>query len=222
MNPKLDNVIQQGLRADELAARYRLEDRLPAGMLAQLRSDIDTLKFAIPGTMEARRRAEASTVSEQTALARGYELARGVRTLVRRSSASAGVRKHYGIGVACNPRLHPDVVALLEQILTRAEAEPEEATSVGIVAEDIAALRGALDTIRTADRVQRDLKIQSPKTRQSRQDLVQRVLKAVHRISGAGLTRFANQPPAAEFEALVPRRRRPPQATPTPEVPKVA
>jgi hypothetical protein len=221
MSKSFDNIIQSGLRATELAVRHGLQDRLPADLLDQLADDIATLQSLVPEALEVRRVAQASTASEQAALAHGYELTRGLRALVRRSGAPAEVGKHYGVGATCSPKVHSEVVSLLEQILNRAEAQPAEATSLGIVSEDLERLRTALSSIHTADRVQRDLKIRSPKTTQSRKDVAARVMHAVRRVSGAGLAQFAGQPAAVEFEGLIARRRRGPSSVPTPTTPNV-
>lgn len=208
MKPSFDHVIHSGLRTHGVALRYPVGDRLQPGTLDRLLDDIETLKGLVPETVEVRRVAMASTAMERAALARGYEIVRGVRSLARAADVSSEVRKHYGVGAECNPKLHNDVVSVLEQILNRASAEPNEAARVGIADEDLANVRAALVEIRNADRVQRELKIKSPATRQTREEVAQRILGTVRRIASAGLARYANQPAVAEFQALLPRRRR--------------
>lgn len=94
------------------------------------------------------------------------------------------------------------MVSLLEQILNRAQAEPVEAVSLGIAAEDLDNLRGVLSAIRLADSQQREMAIASPQTTAERNEVARRIMLAMGRIIGAGLTRFANHPAAQEFDAL--------------------
>jgi hypothetical protein len=216
MNPTFDNVITLGVRAKSLAIGHLLQDRLPEGALEQLDIDVSLLQSRVPHTMETRRALRASTDTERAALAHGYELVRGVRTLVRGSRAGQRVRKHYGVGAKCSPRVLFEVVSVLQHIINRAETETEEAQSLGVMPEDVTRMREALVAIHKADQQQRELKIESPKQTQLRQEAAQRVLEAVRRIGGAGVTRFANQPAAEEFRALLAASRRTPVSPATP------
>lgn len=216
MIPTFDNVITLGVRTKSLAIAHQLQDRLPDGALEQLDVDIALLQVRVPQALEARRALRASTDAERAALAHGYELVRGVRTLVRGSRAGQRVRKHYGVGEKCSPRVRFEVVSVLQHITRRAETEPEEAQALGVMPEDVTRMHEAVAAIQKADQEQRELRIESPRQTQLRQEAAQRVLEAVRRVGGAGVARFASQPAADEFRALLAACRRSPSGTSAP------
>jgi len=203
MMQKLDLTIQSGLRAHELATRHAIADRLPHGMLDALRNDMQSLQELMSNTPNARREITANTAARVNTQRRAHALICGVRLLVRKSGVPTDVRKRYCVGARIHADVYHQVVSVLEQILGRIDEAPAEAAEIGIVTEDVTNLRAVLAEIKASDANQRESRIEGPKTTAKRLAAAGRITVAVGRIAAAGVTRFANQPTAAEFTALV-------------------
>ncbi len=209
MSRVMNTLVERGKIAHELATRHGIVDRLPEGMLDALVVDIEALETSLPKVAEARRKARAATVHQRQSLEQGMSLARGLRTVVRKASKSAAVRKRYAVGAICNGTVITQVVSVLEQIVNRAEAEPAEAKELGIVAEDLVNLHAMLDAIRAADKEQRVLCTESIKATEDRTLAARRTQDAIGRIAAAGLARFATSEVAEAFKALTTALSRP-------------
>jgi len=123
------------------------------------------------------------------------------------AKAKSAVRKAYGITrkAATEPRA---VLAAGALIATRAQAEPTEALSLGILPADVTALSAALAAVTAAEVVAKG-STGGAATAKERQAAEVRMHEAVARIAGAGALAFAtNAAVRAEFAALVVKKKK--------------
>jgi hypothetical protein len=200
-----------GLKAENLALLHEaaLTPRLPPSLLASLIADLDLLGAVVPGARQIRQEAKVATADQDAALRAGYARVKAVRAAVKKADAPTEVRKAYGVGQLVQPTVVRDVKAVLQQILDRATANPEEASSFGILAEDLDAMTAAHQAISEADKAQEQKRASAPLSTQERNRTANRILAAVARIAGAGGLEFADTPDvAAAFTALKPAPRK--------------
>lgn len=199
-------VTQAALKALELATKHKtaLDERLPAGLIDGLGTNLTALGVVIPGAKQAKTVAKAATVTQAEALTKGYASVTALRTLIKSSKASADVRKAYGVGSKVNPEVVKDVTASLKVIIDRAEANPTEAREFGILQRDIDALKANHTTITAADTTQEKQRAAAPQSTKARNLALRQVIDATERIAGAGIAEFAqDKATRAEFEALI-------------------
>jgi hypothetical protein len=201
-----DAIRQLGLKAQGLATdnQAALGDRVSAAFLQQLGSDLTTLGGTLPTVITTRGESIQLTAEQAAALARGYQLVRGVRTAVKGQKPGKDVLLAYSVGQRVSPVLVKDVKAALQTIVDRATAEPAEAASFGIVAADLTAMQTAVADIDAAEKASTGARVSAPKTTSQRNATARRILAAVKTIAGAGLRTFVDDPTtSAEFEALI-------------------
>jgi len=200
------NSIQQlGLKALNLAHTHAaaLGPRLPEGLVEGLSDDLEKLGAVVPGAKLARSEAIAATSAQNTTLEGGHTRMRQIRAAIRRAKAPADVKRAYGIGQKVNKTSVRDVKVAIQQILARAQANPAEATSLGILPKDLDGLTQSLTAIVEADALQEEKRAHAPLTTQERNRSANRILAAVARIEGAGRMEFASDAAnRGNFEAL--------------------
>ena len=206
-NQEFSSITLLGRKAFNLASLHQaaLEPRLPPATLSTLADDLDRLGIVIPGAKQVRQEAKVATATQAAALHVGYTLVKAVRSAVRKAHASKEVQQAYGVGQVVNPDVVRDVKCVLQQILDRATATPDEAASFGILQKDLEALAAAHQAITDADRTQDHKQTTAPLSTQERNRTANRILRAVARIAGAGGLEFAEDPDVlAAFTALKP------------------
>jgi hypothetical protein len=210
-NQDFATVTLLGLKASNLALLHEaaLTPRLPPSLLASLLADLDLLGAVVPEARQIRHEARVATADQDAALRAGYARVQAVRAAVKKARAAPEVQKAYGVGQLVKPTLVRDVKAVLKQILDRATASPDEATSLGILPKDLAAITSAHQAISDADKTQTQKQASAPLSTQERNRTANRVLAAVARIAGAGGLEFADRPDVlAGFTALKPAPRK--------------
>ena len=114
------------------------------------------------------------------------------------------MRKAYGASSKTPSKEASALVADGQKIVTRAQADPSEALSLGILPTDVAALVQALADVTAAEAA---AKGHAGTTGKERRAAEARMHEAVARISGAGVLAFAtNATVRAEFAALKPMK----------------
>lgn len=206
--PKQDfNAINQlGLKAQALAGKHQAEigPRLSAAFLIAFAADLAGLLDAVPAVITSHDGQVQLTAAQTSALLSGYNLVKGVRTTVKGHDPDKDVLLAYGIGTKVNRLLVKEVTAALQKILARLAAQPAEAASFDIVAEDQAALKAALDAIEKADAAQETARAAAPQTTAQRNATARRILAGVKKIAGAGMRSFTDDATVyANFEGLV-------------------
>jgi hypothetical protein len=199
-------VTQVGQKALLLANKYatELKGRLDPTVTDGLVLDLKTLGIALPGALVGREVSKAARLTQDEALAEGHLLVSAYRTAVARMGAPPDVRKAYGVGTTTNPKVVKRVKAAIQQIIDRAEAQPAEAASFGILPKDVQALKDALQAITDADDDQEQKRAGAPLKTKERNRAGNRILVAVDQIVAAGVMEFArDKDKRAEFEALV-------------------
>ena len=210
-NQEFAGITLLGLKASTLAILHQaaLEPRLPPATLSILVDDLERLGAIVPGARQVRQEAKVATAARDAALRAGYERVTAVRSAVKNARASKEVKKAYGVGQVVRAGLVRDVKAVLQQILDRASANPEEAASFGIVKKDLEAIAAAHQAITDANRGQGHKQAKAPLSTQERNRTANRILAAVARIAGAGGLEFAEDPEVrAAFKALKPAARK--------------
>jgi hypothetical protein len=210
-NQDFFGIAQLGRKASNLALLHQavIAPRLPPATLSTLVEDIDRLAAVVPGARQVRQEAMVATAAQAEALRVGYARVKAVRTAVKKSDASREVKRGYGVGQEVRSDRVRDVKSVLQQILDRAAAYPEEAASFGIVQKDVDAITAAHQAIVDANKSHDDKQVTAPLSTQERNRVGNRILAAVARIAGAGALEFAeNADVLAAFAAL-----RPPSGT---------
>ena len=211
MAKTIDSVVQQGLKALELATEHRdvLESRLGAGAIDGLRSNLMTLGGAVPAQVAARASSKASTVTQARALEGVAHLVTAIRGSVKNHKADAATAKAYGVGNRLDPRVPKQVAAAAKGAIDAWNANPDRGRALGLLDSDIATLTAAAASARTADEEQDVKRATAPLATKARNAATKSVVDAVKRISAAGALHFAmDKPMRARFEDLV-------SATPT-------
>jgi len=217
--PKQDfNTIgQNGLKALQLATEHGVVvvDRLPAGSVAALGTDIASLGVLVPGAVQARKEKVTATQGQNTKLEAGANLLSAVRDSVKGAVATAEQRKAYGVGLRINAKVVKHVVAGLQQAVDRARELPDEALGFGITAADVEAMARGAQELATADRAQETQIAAAPLSTRARNLAARRILATVTRIAAAGALQFANDPvERARYDQLVarPQAKKPPKS----------
>jgi hypothetical protein len=211
-----DQITQVGLRTLSLGALHKttLEQRLP-GALDNLAQQLDVFGVAIPGVLQNRNEAAASTAAQNDRIQQGFARVRAVRALVRRAGVKRGVRRAYSVGLKVDPTQAKSVTAALKQIVERATTAPEEAAMLGLGPVAVAELTSFLASLQSALTTQDEKRANAPLSTKERNLAGRRVLQTVALIAGAGMLAFADDPVTyANFEALIrPSKRRPSKKT---------
>lgn len=204
-----NNITQLALKAQGLATKYASDigNRLSATFLTSFAGDITALGNAVPAAITKRDGKIQLTAAQTTALATGHRLVMGIRTTVKAHTGDDDVLLAYGVGTKTNKLLVKDVTAALQKILDRVQAQPAEAASFDIVAEDVKAITGALAAIAQADKDQEAARAAAPQTTKDRNATARRLLDGVKKIAGAGMRTFTGDDTIhANFEALVSKK----------------
>jgi hypothetical protein len=199
-------ITQLGLTAYQLTQQYstQLAGRLSATLVSTLQSDLTSLDVVIPAVLGARAGSKASTKAQNDALEAGYAYVTAVRHAVARMQPSESQKSAWGVGTKTKKTIVKDVVNALQGIVTRATAQPTEATGFGITTADVTTYKAQLTAIKAADQTQEATRANAPLTTKQRNVVLNRILSAVSAISGAGVLAFATSPTErASFEALV-------------------
>jgi hypothetical protein len=194
-----------GWRALDLVNTHKteIEGRLP-GVGGRLSDDLGAINVVVPGAIQARNECVALTHAHQARVEKGCERARDVRETVRRGGAVMEVQKAYGVGRPLNPNKPGTVIAALQQIIERANKEPEEAAGFGLIAEDVSALSGLVDALLKADTEQDQKRASAPLTTKERNRTGNRIIQTIVLIAGAGRSAFADDPDVrASFDELM-------------------
>jgi hypothetical protein len=197
--------ISSGTAAYQLVTQYAaaLDPRLPAGTTADLAADLTTLganpnppPAPAPGTPSP-----AAPLSLAEATAQAASIISGVPDAVAGAKAKVDVRKAYGVsGKTPTKEVHA-VLADGAKIVARAQGDPAEALSLGILPADVSALSQALAALAAAETAAKGSA--AGVTAKDRRAAETRMHAAVARIAGAGALAFAtNAPVRALFSAL--------------------
>ncbi len=205
ISAKMLNVIQSGLKAQNLVAETDLGARLPPGLLDSLGRDLAILSSLVPGTDDATTTVRKLTARQEVVCRNAHRRIAAIRNTVARLSRSVDVRAAYGVGETLHPKLVKDVVHGLKTVIARLESHPDEAREFGLVEADLVALRASLDEVVATDADQERARVQRPLATRDRDAGVRRVARAVTLISGAGRLVFVEDDVRRrEFEALLP------------------
>src|SRR5262249_24039402 len=138
------------------------------------------------------------------AMATAVTLISAIHEALRSLQGKPSVRKLYGVSGKTPTQKAKAVIASGEKIVSRAQANPTEALSLGILPADVAALIEALATLTEAEALAKGKSGQGGATTgKERRAAEVRMREAVARISGAGILSFAtNAEVRAEFAAL--------------------
>ena len=210
-NQEFAHITYLGHKASNLALLHAaaLGSRLPPTTVSTLIDDLDVLGAAVPGAKQVRHELKVATADQDAALRAGHARVKAVREAVKKARASDEVKKAYGVGQALNPAVVRDVKSVLQLILDRANANPGEAASLGIVQKDLDVMMVIHQAVTDADKVQDQKRSKAPLSTQDRNRTANRILDAVARIAGAGGLEFADDPKVlAEFAALKPAARK--------------
>jgi hypothetical protein len=202
-----------GTVAYKLATAHEADvaPRIPAGTLAALASAL-TLLGADPNPQPAPAAGGTPAAVPPTlmeAMVGAVEMISAVREAIHGARAPAAVRKAYGVNGRTPAKETTAVVAEGRKILARAQANPSEALSLGILPADTDALGKVLDDVTAAELAAKS-KGAGAKGGPSVKDLraaEARMHEAVARIAGAGILAFArNAAVRSAFEALKPKK----------------
>jgi hypothetical protein len=202
-----------GQQAYALASQHRqdLDPRLPAGMIDNLKTDLETLGVAFPAPSPSPGQPSPPaqpppTLAEALAAAEG--LVTAIHDAVLGAKPKPAVRKAYGAGSKAVGKEVKQVVAAGELIVERAETNPAEALSLGILPADVTALAAAVAALKAAEQAARPGGGKAEVTAKQKRAAEARVHEAVARIAGTGVLAFAtNAAVRAEFEALRPKKK---------------
>ena len=196
-----------GTAAYALAGRHQadLSPRLPAGLLTDLAADL-TLLGAPPAASATPAAASAAPAppapSLEEAMGQAVTLITAIHAAIQGAKASPTVRKAYGASGKASKEPKA-VVAEGEKILARAQANPTEALSLGILPADTTALGAALAGVSAAEAAVKSNGGKAGATAKALHAAEVRMHEAVARISGVGVLAFAtNAAVRAQFEAL--------------------
>jgi hypothetical protein len=195
-----------GTAAYALAVAYEtaLDPRLPVGTLAELAADLTTLGAAPAAATPPPAPTSPAPPAPPTlaqAMALAVSLISGIREAVAGARPTSTVRKAYG---ASSRTPTKEAAAVLDdgaKIVARAQANPAEALSLGILPTDVTALAQALTALGAAETAAKGA--QAGVTAKARRAAETRMHEAVARIAGAGALAFAtNAAVRAQFTAL--------------------
>jgi hypothetical protein len=202
-----------GLAAYTLATAQKaaLAGRLPASVLAELAADLTLLGATIPAAQAPAPAGPPAPPPPSLAEATAEAVARvtAFHEAIRGAKATPAVSKAYGVSgkAAKEPKA---VVAEGEKILLRAQAQPAEALSLGILPADTATLEAAIAGVKAAEAAATTGgAANGGTTAKERKAAEARVDAAVARIAGAGVLAFATDATTrAQFQALMVTKKR--------------
>ena|GEM_PF-2339533 len=206
MAKTFDSVVQQGLKALELATEHGavLEPRLGAGAIDALRANVAALGGAVPNQVAARATSKSSTVSQTKAMETTAELISAIRGSVKSHKADAATAKAYGVGNRIDPRVPKTIAAAVKGITDAWTADPDRGRALGLLDSDLAALTAAATSAKAADDEQDQKRATAPLATKARNAASKSVEEAVKRISAAGALQFAHDKgKRARFEDLL-------------------
>jgi hypothetical protein len=192
-------IIHAGNQAYELVITYQpaVEPRLPPSTVLDLAADLQAVGTSIPAAKQAQAETAVSIATQRRLLGNGMKLLRGIRQAVRKNTTDRDVRKAYGIGQRVNPKVAKDIISVLGLIRDRAAKQPAEAASLGIAQKDLDAVKKAIADIGTAFNARQKQEATAPLTTKTRNQVLNRIVLAVGRISTAGKLEFVDQPEIA-------------------------
>lgn len=199
--------IERAARAGKEAIRLferdaaDIGDRLPSGLVEQLRGDVAVVEGAPPSTRRKRQEKRVSTRDERTTAATAAKFVARVRDAVSGSGASAATQKAWGVGVSVKANSTTSVLAALDNVIARG-ANDGALAAVGLKPSDIARARALRDALRGADQAQRGKADESKATTKERDAAIKRAFSAAYQVGSAGALEYDETPKEAEYEAL--------------------
>ncbi len=192
-----------GQAAYTLAIQHRsvLDPRLPAGTIDDLAVDLTTLGAApAPATASAPGAPAAPSLAD--ALRTTEALVSAIHEAVLAAKPKPDVRKAYGARSKATGKDVKEVLAAADAILARAQEEPSEALSLGILPADVTALGQSVSNLSAAQASTAAGKAAGTTAKEKRAAAV-RMNETVARIAGVGVLAFAlDSATRAQFEAL--------------------
>ena len=192
-------------RAYALADEHRIQlnPRLPPGMIDSLQADLRTLGVSPAPEPSATAEPSPQAPSLAEALAIAANLVTAIHATVLGARAKPGVRKAYGATTRAPVNDVKSVLAAAEKIAAQATGNPSEALALGILPDDIVALREAERDLAAAETAARGDGGKAGATKREQRAAAARMVATVARIAGAGALAFAqNAAVRARFEAL--------------------
>ena len=211
MSKPIDTTAGTSAYALALPHRSVLDPRLPAGTIDNLAADLTTLGAAPtpptpPATPPSPPPAPPPTLEDATASVVVYLTA--MAEAIKGSQAKPAVRKAYGISAKEPTKQAKTVLADGQKLVARAQANPSEALSLGILPADVALLATALGELQAAETAAKGGSGNAGGvTAKAKRAAGVRMHEAVTRIAGVGALAFAtNAAVRAQFEALKPKK----------------
>ena len=195
-----ETILLAGAKAHELVIQYRaqVEVRLQVGTISDLTDDLQAAGVVIPAVQQARAETRVSVAAQRKQLARGAKLFRAIRATVRENTTDRHVWKAYGVGQKIKDRVAKDVLSVLGLIRDRAAAHPAEPASLGVAPKDLEAVERLIADIGAAFAARQKPRATGPLTTKRRNRILNRILRAVGRISAAGKLEFTAEPEIAQ------------------------
>ena len=203
-------IAQLGLRAQALADKNKAKIglRLSALFLTGFADDLAALTAEVPAALTVAHGRVQLTAEQVKTLATGYQIVRGIRMTVKSGKPTKEVLLAFGVGVRTNAKVVKEVTTAIQKILARVAAAPNEAASMDIIPDDVAALTAALSAIQKANAVQSKGRAGAPQSTKARNATARRILAGVMKIAGAGMRAFPNDATAyASFERLTTKKK---------------
>jgi hypothetical protein len=202
-----------GSAAYQLAVAHQadLTPRLPAGTVTDLAADLSLLGASpTPAPAPAGgSQSPAPAPSLADLVADVVALTSAIHDAIHGAKATAAVRKAYGVASKVAAKEPKAVVAEAEKILARAQANPTEALSLGILPADTTALGQAVSNLTAAEAAAKAQGGTAGVTAKERRAAETRMHEATVRIAGVGALAFALNPTVrAQFEALRPAKKK--------------
>lgn len=203
---------EAGTAAYNLAVLHKtaIDSRLPLGTVGNLAVDLTTLgadPTPAPAPTQTPPAAAPPTLAE--AMASAVTLITAIHGSIRGAKPKPEVRKAYGATGKTPSKEASAILADGQKIVTRAQADPTEALSLGILPADVTALAQILAELTKAETLAKGkFAAAGGVTGKQRHAAVARMHDAVARISGVGVLAFAtNAAVRAEFAALAPMKK---------------
>jgi len=199
----LDDTLRRGRLAYRLVNKHvsKVEPRLSAGLLNQLKTDRAALGDASAGGTSALTAQKTATSHERDTAAEGHALVMQIREVVARTAgASPTLRTAIGIGDGLRADSTPKVIAALDSVVNNAVA----LGFCGVLTEDIEEAKTLAADLRAADASQGSAKDARSNTTEDRIDTQLRIERAIDEISSRGTLAFRKDKVIAErFGRLV-------------------
>jgi hypothetical protein len=200
--PPVDTSAGQAAYALAIQHRAALDPRLPNGTIDDLGIDLTTLG-APPAPVPVPAPAPVPAPSLADALHTTEALVSAIHEAVLAAKPKPDVRKAYGAGSKATGKDVNRVLVAADAILARAQAEPSEALSLGILPADVTALGQSVSSLSAAQASTAAGKAAGGTTAKAKKAAAVRMHEAVARIAGVGVLAFAlDSATRAQFEAL--------------------